>query len=112
MEEQHTLSPSQVLNVHRGGWVVGHRGRQNPVMRRQQAQCYSSKLCPSHKALQNTAVIPNRETIMFLDCYMNAKSPDNPMSPLWEILRSNTESITERKGGTLDATRNFYSSLT
>lgn len=46
--------------------------------------------------------------MMILDCYMNAKSPDKPMSPLWEILRS----ITERKGGTLDATGNFYSFLT
>lgn len=83
-------------------------GRQNPAVRRQQALCYSSKLCPSHKALRNTDVIPNHETIMFLDCYMNAKSPDKPMSLSWEILRR----VTERKGGTLDATGNFYSSST
>ena len=40
---------------------------------------------------------------MFLDCYMNAKFPEKQMSPSWEILRS----ITERKGGTLEATGNF-----
>jgi len=59
-----------------------------------------------HKSLQNTPVIPNYKTIIFLDCYMNAKSPEKQMSPLWEPLRS----ITEGNGGTLEPTLNFCSS--
>lgn len=66
------------------------------------------KSLSSHKSLQNSPVIPNHKTVMFLYCYMNPKSPEQQMSPSCEILRS----ITERKGGTLEATGNFYSSWT
>lgn len=108
MEVQHILSPSQVLNVHRRR-VAAHRGEGKPCCEKTEdtvqqhknrvpQQQDSSKPYPSHKSLQNTAARTNHETIMFLDCYMNAKSPDKPVSPSWEILRS----ITERRGGMYD----------
>lgn len=98
MKEQHTLSLLQVPKCMGGEAKTCHEKTAGTVL-------FLATLSP-HKSLQNTPVIPNPKTIIFLDCYMNAKSPEEQMSPSWEILRS----ITEGKGGTLEATGNFYSS--